>query len=43
MITLGVYTGENKLIITIESQTFYFDLPKDINKNLSRKIDFIIK
>ena len=43
MIVLGVYTGENKLIITIESKTFYFDLPKDINKNLSHEIDFIIK
>ena len=33
----------NKLVITTETKTFHFDLPKDVGNNLKHEIDFIIK
>ena len=39
---MGVHTEGNKLVIIIEPQTFYFGLPKNIDK-LKHEIDFIIK
>ena len=35
--------GENKLVITTEPKTFYFDLPKDGGINLKHGIYSIIK
>ena len=40
---MKVHTGDNKLVITIGLETFHFDLPKNVGKNLMHKIDFIIK
>ena len=35
-----VHIGDNKIMITIGPKTFYFDLPKDVDKNLKYEIDF---
>ena len=41
---MGVFIDDNKLIITETINFhFYFDLPKDVDKNLKHKIDHIIK
>ena len=36
---------EDNMVITREPKTFYFasDFPKDVDKNLKHKIEFIIK
>ena len=34
---------ERKKIVIREPKTFYFDLPKDVDKNLKHEIEFIIK
>ena len=31
---MKVHIGDNKLVITTESKTIYFDLPKDLKNNL---------
>ena len=40
---MGVIMKFNKLIIMTELKTIHFDLPKDVDNNLKRKIDFITK
>ena len=40
---MGVHIEDNKLVKITEPKTFYFDLPKNIGKNLKHEIDFIIK
>ena len=32
-----------KMVVMIEPKTFYFDLPKDVDKNLKHEIESIIK
>ena len=41
---MGLYFDDNKFVM-IEPQTFhfYFDLPKDVDKNLKLEIDFVIR
>ena len=31
---MGVHIGDNILVITTETKTFYFDLPKSFDNNL---------
>ena len=40
---MGVHIGDNKLVVKTGQKIFYFDLPKDVDKNLIYEIDFIIK
>ena len=39
---MRVHIGDNKLVIISELKTMYFDLPKDVGKNVKHKTDFII-
>ena len=39
---MGVYTRDNKIVITTEPKTIHFDLSKNADNNLKHKIDFII-
>ena len=41
--TMGVHAEDDKLVITTEPKTSYFDLPKDVDNNLKHKIDSVIK
>ena len=41
--TIGVHLEDNKLVIATGHKVFYFDLPKDVDKNLKYEIDYIIK
>ena len=34
---------DNKIVMTTEPKTFYFDLPKDVGSNLKHEIYSIIK
>ena len=38
-----MHTGDNKLVVATGYKTFHFDLPKDVDKKLKYKIDFIVK
>ena len=40
---MGVYIKDNKFVIITEPKSFYFDLSKNIHKNLRHGIDFCIK
>ena len=40
---MGVYIGDNKLVITTQPKIFHFDLPKDVGNNLKHEIYFITK
>ena len=40
---MEVQIDGNKLLITTGHKTFHFNLPKDVDKNLNNKIDFIIR
>ena len=40
---MGVHIEDNKLVIITEPTTFYFDLPKNVGKNLKHEIDSAIK
>ena len=40
---MGLHTGDNKLMITTESETVHFNLPKDVDNNLQQEIDSITK
>ena len=40
---MRVHVWDKKLVITTESKTFYFDLPKHADNNLKFKTYFIIK
>ena len=36
------YSGDDKLVMTAESQTFHSDLAKNVDNDLKHKIDSII-
>ena len=40
---MGVIIKNKKLMIIAEPKTIHFDLPKYIDNNLKRRIDFITK
>ena len=40
---MGVIIKNNKLMIITEPKTIHFDLPRYIDNNLKRRIDFITK
>ena len=40
---MGEHIGDNKLVVKAGHKTFYFDLPKDVDRNLKHEIDSIIK
>ena len=40
---MGIYNGANKIVITLVSKTFSFDLLNDADKNLEHEINFIMK
>ena len=40
---MGVNINRKTFLITAKLKTFYFDLPKDDEKNLKQENDFIIK
>ena len=40
---MGVYIGDNKLVITTERKTFHFDLHKNVDNSLKHEIDSITK
>ena len=40
---MGLHTGDNKFMITTESETVHFNLPKDVDNNLQQEIDSITK
>ena len=40
---MRVHTGDDKLVITTESETVDFDLPKDVDNNLKQEIDSILQ
>ena len=40
---MEVQIDGNKLLITTGHKTFHFDLPKNVDKNLNNKIDFILR
>ena len=40
---MGLHTGDNKLMITTESETVHFNLPQDVDNNLQQEIDSITK
>ena len=40
---MGVHIEYNKLVITTDTKTFHFDLPKDASINLKHEIHSIIK
>ena len=39
---MGLYIGYNKILITTEPKTFYFDLPKDVENSLKHDIYSVI-
>ena len=39
---MGVYIGDNKLVITTKPKTIQSDLPKDVSIDLKHEIYFII-
>ena len=40
---MRVIINGKRLIITIESKNFHFDLSKNVDNNLKHEIDFVIK
>ena len=40
---MGVFIGDNKLVITTERKTFHFDLHKNVDNSLKHEIDSITK
>ena len=40
---MTVHIEDNKLVLTTESKTFHFDLPKDVSINLNHEICSIMK
>ena len=43
IITMGVHSHKNKLLIITEPKTIYFDLPQDVITNLMQETDYMIK
>lgn len=39
---MRVHIGDIKLLITTGHQTFYFELPKDVENNLKHEIDYFL-
>ena len=40
---MGVYIGDNQLVITTEPKAIHFDLPKNANNNLKHKNNSVKK
>ena len=43
IITMGVHSHKNKLLIITEPKTIYFDLPQDVVTTLMKETDYMIK
>ena len=37
---MGVYIGDNKLVMATEPKTIHFELPKNVDDNLEHEFDY---